>query len=128
MARRSWGLSEQWEERGALRGLDEGRLGWEDVVEAVCVVHRSKFLWKPLDEVQGRKRLVVGIRLALGVSSEAEETKRIRTRLAHPRRVPPSSWYHPPKRGRLREILGSVELPDVACAGSTSPRPHLRCW
>lgn len=87
--------------------------GWEDVVEAVCVVHRGKFLWKPLDQVQGRKRLVVAVRLALGVSSEAEESKRIRTRLAHPRRVPPSSWYHPPKRGRLREVLGSVELPDV---------------
>lgn len=87
--------------------------GWEDVVDAVWVIHRGRAVWKPLDEVQGRKRLVIGVRLALGRTSVSDETKRIRKRLSSPRLAPPNSWYVPPKRGRLREILGSVELPDV---------------
>jgi ubiquitin-conjugating enzyme E2 J2 len=43
MARRSWGLSEQWDERGGLRGLDEGRLGWEDVVDNMSIAKASEY-------------------------------------------------------------------------------------
>ena len=43
MARRSWGLSEQWEQRGGLRGLDEGRMAWTDVVDHMSIAKASEY-------------------------------------------------------------------------------------
>lgn len=95
---------------GASLLLDEG---WEDAVEEVHVLHRRKVRPMPVDEVQGRNRLVVGCRVRLAPGMKPVVEKDTAKGLDARRAVPPSSWYEPPRKGKLREILGSVELPAV---------------
>lgn len=95
---------------GASVHLDEG---WDEVVEEVHYLHRGSIRSAPLDEVQGRNRIVTGCRIRLEPGQDKAMDTAIRRALDARRALPPSSWYHLPKRGKLRDLLGSVELPDV---------------
>lgn len=96
---------------GASVHLDEG---WEDAIELVHVLHRRKVRSVPLDEVQGRNRVVVGCRVRLAPGMKPVVAKDTAKGLDASRTLPPSSWYElPPKRAKLRKVLGSVELPAV---------------
>ncbi len=95
---------------GASLHLDTG---WEDVVELVHYLHRGSVRSAPLDEVQGRNRVVVGCSLRLAEAEPDAVARQVRKALTPGKGPLPSSWYEPPKRGRLRAVLGSVELPRV---------------
>ena len=43
LAKRSWGLSEQWDERGGFTGMRTGRYDWEDVVDTMSIAKASEY-------------------------------------------------------------------------------------
>ena len=43
LARRSWGLSEQWDERGGFEGMHTGKYDWEDTVDHMSIAKASEY-------------------------------------------------------------------------------------
>jgi UDP-N-acetylmuramate dehydrogenase len=95
---------------GASLMLDEG---WEDVIDHVQHHQRGRGRPASIEDVQGRKRLLLGAQLRLKPDLPHQIARRMRKALDPHKSTPPSSWYHKPKRGSLRRILRSVELPRV---------------
>lgn len=92
---------------GASLALDDG---WEPWVSTVRYLHRGKVRESPLAEVQGRKRVILGatLQLASGDAGRIARATAKRVVSAHP-----GSWYHRPRRGDIRRILRSAQLPMV---------------
>ena len=92
---------------GASLALDSG---WEPWVSSVRFLYRGKVREAELDEVQGRQRILLGATLHLG-RGDADQLRRVSRKTliaAHP-----GSWYVAPKRGTIRQILASAQLPMV---------------
>lgn len=92
---------------GASLALDSG---WADWVTSVRFLHRGKVREAPLDEVQGRKRILLGAQLLLAQGESRRIGKAVSKQIAS---SPPGSWYVPPKRRNLRKVFRSVQLPMV---------------
>ncbi|NCG22327.1 MAG: FAD-binding protein [Rhodobacterales bacterium] len=95
---------------GASLLLDDG---WNELAEQVQHFQRNAERSAPLEEISGRKRFFLGATLRL----KRDDPKAIRKRLAKvldPRESqPPHSWYERPTKFKIRQIISSVQLPQV---------------
>jgi UDP-N-acetylmuramate dehydrogenase len=92
---------------GASLALDAG---WEPWVTSVRFLYRGKVREAQLADIQGRQRVLLGATLHLGEGNSERLRKATRKALAA---AHPGSWYAAPKRGTIRHILASAQLPMV---------------
>lgn len=86
---------------------------WDEVVEEVAWLHRGRERWGEPSEARARKRIVLAVRIRLVASDPSKVAQRVRSNLRRERPYAPSSWYGAPKRGSLRRVLATVQLPLV---------------
>ncbi len=87
--------------------------GWHDIVQQVLVLHRGARRGEELDDVRRHKRVILGVRLQLAADQKEQVVRRTAQAWVKGRPAPPGAWYAPMKRGSLRRVLRSVQLPQV---------------
>ena len=92
---------------GASLALDTG---WEPWVSSVRFLHRGKVREAALADVQGRRPILLSATVTLKSSEPKSLRKAVDKRVGSDH---PGSWYAPPRRGNIRQILRSAQLPLV---------------